>query len=120
MLEWAEVPFEIMGADTERVIPCAFTALKKLLYILPADKALAIQQKSNSNKPIIAADTIVVLQNDIIGKPKSREDAVNILTRLAGNQHRAVTGVVILNAGKETSFANVTAVQFHPFDQSAN
>ncbi|MGC4104711.1 Maf family nucleotide pyrophosphatase [Ferruginibacter sp.] len=117
LLEWAEVPFEIMVADTDESYP-AHLPPEEIAVHIARNKALAIQQKSNSNKPIIAADTIVVLQNDIIGKPKSREDAVNILTRLAGNQHRVITGVVILNAGKETSFADVTAVEFHPLTKA--
>ena len=53
------------------------------------------------------------MQNEIIGKPTNREDAVNILSRLSGNHHKVITGVVILNKEEEISFADVTDVEFH-------
>jgi septum formation protein len=58
------------------------------------EKARAVQQQAE-NRTIIAADTIVVLKNDIIGKPKDREDAIHILTRLNGTAHQVITGVAI-------------------------
>lgn len=64
--------------------------------------------------PILAADTIVVLNNEIIGKPKDRDDAINILSRLSGHEHLVVTGVVILHNEREISFADTTSVRFHP------
>jgi septum formation protein len=63
--------------------------------------------------PVLAADTIVVLQKDIIGKPKDREDAIKILTALSGKQHQVITGVVILHEEKEIAFAETTEVHFH-------
>jgi septum formation protein len=112
LLEWAEVPFEIIVQETDESYPADLAAEEIAIHIA-RNKALAIQRSNNISIPILAADTIVVLQNDIIGKPKNREDAVNILMKLSGNQHKVITGVVILNAGNEISFADVTAVEFH-------
>jgi septum formation protein len=113
LLEWAEVPFEIMIADTDESYPDGLSPEEIAVHIAK-NKALAIQQSNNTTIPILAADTIVVLNNEIIGKPKNREDAVNILSRLSGNHHKVITGVVILNGSKETSFADTTDVAFHP------
>jgi septum formation protein len=118
LLEWAEVPFEIIVADTDESYPENLSPQEIAVYIAK-NKALAIQQSNNSTIPqfnnttILAADTIVVLNNDIIGKPKDREDAINILTRLSGNHHKVITGVVILNGDKEIRFADITDVEFH-------
>jgi septum formation protein len=68
--------------------------------------------------PVLAADTMVVLDGEIIGKPIDREDAVQILTRLAGKKHLVITGVVILHDEKEISFSDTTEVVFHPISYS--
>jgi septum formation protein len=63
---------------------------------------------------IIAADTVVVLGDTIIGKPKYRADALDILARLSGNKHQVITGVVLLRGEQEIAFADTTDVWFHP------
>jgi septum formation protein len=112
LLEWAEVPFEIIVKETDESYPAELSSGAIAVHIA-RNKALAIQRSNNINIPILAADTIVVLQNEIIGKPKDRDDAVDILSRLAGNHHQVITGVVILNGNEEISFADVTDVEFH-------
>ena len=119
LLEWAEVPFEIIVADTDESYPVNLPVEEIAVYIA-RNKALAVRQQLLEGfktlqklPPILAADTIVVLQNEIIGKPTNREDAVNILSRLSGNHHKVITGVVILNKEEEISFADVTDVEFH-------
>ncbi|PKL83767.1 MAG: septum formation protein Maf [Ignavibacteriae bacterium HGW-Ignavibacteriae-3] len=65
-------------------------------------KRLALH-KSDSAVPkikngiVITADTIVVLKNEIIGKPENRDDAFNILTKLSGKTHKVYTGFVVRN-----------------------
>lgn len=117
LLEWAEIPFEIIVQETDESYPSNLSTEEIAIHIA-RNKALTIQQSNNINIPILAADTIVVLQNEIIGKPKNREDAVNILSRLSGNHHKVITGVVILNGAKEISFADVTDVEFHLLTQA--
>lgn len=66
----------------------------------------------------LAADTVVVLNNEIINKPKDRADAIAMLSRLSGQQHRVITGVVILNKQEEIAFSETTQVQFHELTQA--
>lgn len=117
ILEWAEIPFEIIIQETDESYPLDLPVQEIAIHIA-RNKALAIQHSNNRNIPILAADTIVVLQNEIIGKPKDREDAVKILSRLSGNHHKVITGVVILKGDKEISFADVTDVEFHSLTQA--
>jgi septum formation protein len=112
LLEWAEIPFEIIVQETDESYP-ADLPVDQIAVHIARNKALAIKRSNNITIPVLAADTIVVLQNDIIGKPKDREDAVNILSRLSGNHHKVITGVVILNGDTEVSFADITDVEFH-------
>jgi septum formation protein len=112
LLEWAEVPFDIVVKETDEHFPPNLTPEEVAVYIA-RNKALAVQQQVGNDKIILAADTIVVLGDNIIGKPVHREDAVSILLALSGERHRVVTGVVILKGDKEISFADVTEVEFH-------
>lgn len=110
LLEWAEVDFEIIVEPTAETYPEGLTPEEVAVYIAK-QKALAVQGKTGQT--ILAADTIVVLGDEIIGKPKDREDAVVILQKLSGAHHKVITGVVIRNHEKEISFADVTDVEFH-------
>ena len=112
LLEWAEIPFEIIIRETDESYPAGLHVNEIAIHIA-RNKALAIKQSNNTSIPILAADTIVVLKNEIIGKPKNREDAIDILSRLSGNHHKVITGVVILHGNTEISFADVTDVEFH-------
>jgi septum formation protein len=80
------------------------------------NKALAIAP-NNDNRTILAADTIVVCNNKIIGKPLDKEDAIAILTELSGNVHDVITGVCILKNNAEILFADSTTVSFHALTQ---
>lgn len=113
LLEWAEVPFEVKVANTDESYP-EHLSPEDIAVHIARNKAIAIQQSIDNNMSILAADTIVVLQNEIIGKPADRADAIDILSRLAGQHHKVITGVVILKGNEETSFADVTDVEFHP------
>ena len=112
LLEWAEIPFEILVKETDESYPENLSIEETAIHIA-RNKALVIKRSNNISIPILAADTMVVLQNEIIGKPKDREDAVKILSRLSGKQHRVITGVVILYNEKELAFAETTEVEFH-------
>ena len=113
LLEWAEVPFEILVKETDESYP-ADLSIDEIAVHIARNKALAVIQSNAINLPVLAADTIVVLNNKLIGKPKDREDAINILSALSGNIHHVITGVVILNADEEIAFAETTEVHFHP------
>ncbi len=116
LLEWAEVAFEIIIKETDESYPKNLPVDEVAIHIA-RNKALAVQSfMANENKfskIILAADTIVVLNNEIIGKPKDRADAINILQKLSGQNHKVITGVVILSPGKEIAFADITEVAFH-------
>jgi septum formation protein len=116
LLEWAEIPFEILVQSTAETYPPEMPVPEVPVHIA-REKAIAVRQKYESlhdtTNIIIAADTVVVLGNTIIGKPKDREDALDILSRLSGNKHQVITGVVLLKGPQEIAFADITDVWFH-------
>src|SRR5205085_3846211 len=67
----------------------------------------------HAGEPVLAADTIVVLENEVINKPGDHEEAVKMLKKLSGRTHRVITGVVILSGEQEISFSDITEVEFH-------
>ena len=112
LLEWAEIPFDIVVRDTPETWPPGLSTSDIPVHIA-RNKALAVLPAADAGRLILAADTVVVLGEEIIGKPKDREDAVNILLRLAGRRHEVITGVALLKGETELSFADRTAVWFH-------
>lgn len=116
LLQWAEVPFEIVVQETDESYPDQL-AVEDVPIHIAKNKALAVkkflQGSEHEGKIIVAADTIVVINNEVIGKPKDREDAILILTKLNGQAHKVITGVVIISPQKEVAFADTTLVEFH-------
>lgn len=112
LLEWAEVPFEIIVKETDESYPSNLS-LEDIAIHIARNKALAVQKDNHFTKPILAADTLVVLDDKIIGKPGDRQHAISILSNLSGKKHRVITGVVILYNEKETAFADATEVDFY-------
>jgi septum formation protein len=118
LLEWAELPFEVIVQPTTEDYPGQLPVDEVPVYIA-RQKAIAVQQSGRVEKDsiIIAADTIVVLGNEIIGKPVDREHAIKILSQLSGQKHQVITGVVITDGKDETAFSDITDVWFHELSQ---
>lgn len=112
LLEWAEVNFDIITKETDESYP-SHLSVQEIAIHIARNKAFAVQASQQITKPILAADTIVVLGDRVIGKPANREHAIAILNDLSGEKHQVITGVVILHNGQEIAFADTTAVEFH-------
>lgn len=123
LLEWAEINFTIEVVETDESFSTEMDPTEIPIHIARA-KAIAVQEKrkldgKDFESPVyLAADTVVVLNNEIINKPKDRADAIAMLSRLSGQQHRVITGVVILDKQEEIAFSETTHVQFHALSQA--
>jgi septum formation protein len=119
LLEWAEVPFKIEVVSTDESFDANMEAEKIPIHIAKA-KAIAVKNKlvaaeeQVNNIIFLAADTVVVLEKEIINKPANRAEAIIMLQKLSGKNHRVITGVVMLLNEKEVTFSETTHVQFHP------
>jgi septum formation protein len=112
LLEWAEIDFDVIVQTTDETYPKGLP-IEQIPVHIARNKAFAIKHELSHERVILAADTVVVLNEEIIGKPADREDAIGILSRLSGNKHEVITGVVLIKGEKEISFADTTAVWFH-------
>lgn len=123
LLEWAEVQFQIISQYTDETFPPEMPVEEVPIHVAK-QKALATREYLQNayhgelaNETILAADTIVVLGNEVINKPEDAEKAVEMLKKLSGNTHRVITGVVILHEEQELSFADITEVEFHELSE---
>lgn len=112
LLEWAEIDFEIRLHPTDESFPSGLTPAETAEHIA-VEKAVSVAGDTDGQRTVIAADTIVVLNNEIIGKPTDRNNAINILKKLSGQRHQVITGVALVNGRKKVQFSDVTEVVFH-------
>jgi septum formation protein len=123
LLAWADIEFDIIVSSAAEDFPSDMDVQEVPVHIAKK-KAFAVQQKIKDEFPIhqgkwiIAADTIVVLENEIIGKPIDRADAISILQKLSGKTHRVITGVYLVNDSESKFFSETTLVHFHPLTLS--
>lgn len=89
------------GLATEEVAPY----LSKL-------KARAYRSILDENEIVITADTVVVNEGKVLGKPKDKDEAKMMLRSLSGHSHKVITGVTIMSTDKETTFSAETEVEF--------
>ena len=84
----------------------------KVAEFLAQQKSFYLSEKLKKDDLIITADTIVVLKNTILNKPKNQTDAFNILTKLSNRTHKVITGVFIRTAKQNILFSTTTKVTF--------
>lgn len=89
---------------------------KKLVLELSSRKA-AVIQKINRDALVIGADTVVVLNDKILGKPIDEVDAYNMIKQLSGNIHQVLTGVSIRYGKVEDQFVSVSQIKFYEWNE---
>ena len=113
LLEWAEVEFTVEVIPTDETFPPNMP-VEDVPVFIAREKARRVNELRNPHHhTLLAADTIVVLEDRIIGKPNDAEHAESILSDLSGKTHRVITGVVIQHPQLEVAFAEITEVTFH-------
>ncbi len=111
ILKNAGIDFTVRVADADETIP-AGTNPEDAVVFLAARKAMAV--KRAEDETVLGADTVVVLDGEILGKPRDRDDAFNMLKSLSGRVHSVFTGVCAIGNGISITFAEETKVEFYP------
>lgn len=109
ILKNAGLDFTVRVADADETIPEG-TKPSDAVVFLAARKAMAVERASD--ELVIGADTVVVLDDKILGKPKDKDDAFNMLKSLSGRVHSVFTGVCGIADGFSMTFAEETRVEF--------
>jgi len=103
--------FVIKTKEIEEIYPPELQR-ENVAVFLSELKASAFIDDLKENDLIITSDTIVCLGDEIIGKPKGREDAIKMLGKLSGNKHEVITAVTLLSKEKQHTFYEETEVYF--------
>lgn len=111
ILKNAGIDFTVRVADADETIPDG-TKPEDAVVFLAARKAMAVQREKD--EVILGADTVVVLDDMILGKPKDKGDAFNMIKSLSGRVHSVFTGVCAIGDGVSLTFAEETKVEFYP------
>lgn len=109
--------FEVIPSTVEEVITStnSVEVVQELAQQKARDVAeVAGREMEKDSLLVIGADTIVVYEGKILGKPGDKEDAVRMLTMLQGKEHSVYTGVALLSGEQEIVFAEETWVQMCP------
>jgi septum formation protein len=114
LLEWAEIPFEVIVVPTEESFSMDMP-MEEIPIHIAKQKLEAVRKKGEGERIILAADTIVVLNGEVLNKPTDRNEAIGMLTKLSGKAHSVITGVIAYdpNTKEQHHFSATTTVRFH-------
>lgn len=112
ILKKANITFDVIPSQVEEIF-------NKEMSVEDAVMDLAYQKakwvaESNKDALVIGSDTIVVINNEVLGKPKNHEDAIRMLSLLENNVHEVITGVSLIKEDKVHNFYEKTYVYFKP------
>ena len=106
------MPFEVRVMDgIDESYPEDLPVSKVALYIA-GKKADAYREKMADDELIITADTVVIVDDEILGKPHDKDDAIRMLKLISGRTHQVTTGVCLLSKKQESRFSVTTDVTF--------
>lgn len=111
LLKDSGIEFKIIKSDIEEKIDYSLKS-EEVVMSLAKQKAMSVF-KENPNDTVLAADTIVVLGNEILGKPKDEEDAFQMLKKLSDKTHEVYTGVAIVNKDVSDIFYKKASITMH-------
>ncbi len=111
LLEEMGIRFEVKPKNVDEDIPL-HTKPDEVAKYLSRKKATAFAGEMTENMLVITADTVVAINDRILGKPADKKEAVEILGLLSGNTHKVITGVTLKTKEKETTFSVTTDVTF--------
>ena len=108
--------FTVITSHADETYPEGLSPQKIVEHIARA-KCAAVLPQVDASDLVIAADTMVFLGNEKLGKPKNEADALRMLTALAGRRHEVCTGVTVRRGDEETTFSETTEVWFRPAEK---
>lgn len=113
LLKMISPDFEIAsGIEVDETYPADMPAEEVPVYLSRLKAAAYAGWVKSADDVLVTADTVVIIDGDILGKPASRDEAVAMLRRLSGRTHHVVTGVTLTTAAGAESFGQTTAVHF--------
>ena len=110
LMKYITEDFTVKTADVDETLPKGISPSDAVLYLSEIKAA----PFNNGVDTVIGADTVVAIDNKILGKPATPDVARDMLHLLSGREHSVFTGVTVFKEGKKTSFFSETKVKFYP------
>lgn len=118
LLRQLDIKFRITPLDFDESFPDTIKVEEVAEYI-SHNKALTFpEDKLNDNTLVITADTIVAVDNTILGKPNDEEEAKEMLNILSGRTHQVITGFSLRSKKGSQSFSSITTVKFKELSEN--
>ena len=108
------IPFTVRAADIDETMDESKPPFEEVARVSRL-KALAVDR--DREDLVIAADTIVVCEGKVLGKPGTEAEAVSMLRLLSGRDHQVMTGCTVLRGDRAETFTEVTDLHFRPLSQ---
>ncbi len=115
LLKLFGVPFRVEAADIDESMDKTARPFDEVARVSLC-KALAVAR--DADDVVIAADTVVVCAGRVLGKPKSAQEAAQMLRLLSGRDHQVMTGVSVLRGTRKRVFTEVTDLHFRPLSDA--
>ena len=112
LMEKLHLPFQVMAATVDETLDLS-AGLQSAMEELAWRKADCIWRQ-HPEAIVIGADTVVVRDGEILGKPHDEKEAVRMLKSLSGRIHQVMTGVCVLSSERKECFCDVSEVEFYP------
>ena len=112
LLKEINLTFDTIPLDVEEVYPADLKEHEVARFLAQLKAESFPVEKLTAKSILITADTIVCLNDEILGKPNDREHAIEMLRNLSGQMHKVITGVCLRSHDKEFIFSNETDVYF--------
>lgn len=118
LLDQIDIGYRVMPVDIDET-PRQGEAADEYVQRLAIEKAEAARRRLDEpSLPVIAADTAVVLGEQILGKPTDRAQAAQMLAQLSGREHRVMTAVAVADTARVEHALSVSRVQFAALDEA--
>ena len=110
LLAGAGVPFDVLAADIDET-PRAGEAPRDLVVRLALEKARAVAERvgGGPRRLVLGADTIVLIGEDVLGKPRDADDAARLLGRILGRRHTVLTGIAVVDSRARGAWSDCVA-----------
>ncbi len=118
LLRQLDIKFRVSALDVKEVFPSDMPADDVAEFISLQKISGFPENKINENTLLISADTIVAVDQIILGKPTNEKDAYDMLKMLSGRSHQVITGVSLKSIDKTISFSSKTKVKFKELSDS--
>jgi len=111
LIEHLRVPYTVRVSDVDEIIPDGMPPKDVPVYLSEL-KSNHLFESIGDHELIITADTIVIVDEEILGKPVDRNDAIRMIKMMSGRNHQVITGVTIRTKDQKLSVSDISEVTF--------